>query len=260
MRIAQTLLALSLAAGSFACGATSDGQIGENGEVRFSLVVDFIDNASIDDDVATHRTLFVAMQHPKRGFLDDETYTKLSLQVRNEDGELVSSVFPLGFAQYGVVFEQAGRYKLVAMDGGTQLDAFSINVRDVDDIALSRRVVVSTTYEDDNGDTCARVQEIDGIENVVLHENQSVQMFVVPRASDGADLIGFLALTGDGPDSVILHSPLVGQGRRANSLIVTPDSTMTPSIRVVIEDADGGHRIDVELPTKNEPFELDCSD
>lgn len=258
MRILRSVLPLTLLA-SAACGVTSDGETGERGVVRFSLVVDFIDNSSIDDDVATNRTLFVAMQHPKQGFLDDETFTNLTLEVRDPDGKPVESVFPLGFAQYGVVFENAGRYKLVAMDGDEEVDAFAVDVRDVDTIELSRRVVVSTTYEDAMGRDCTSVDEIDGIENVILHENQSVQMFVVPKASNGDDLIGFLALTGDGPDSVVLHSPLVGQGRRANSLIVMPDRRMEATIDLVIEDADEGHRIELSIPTKNEPSVLDCS-
>lgn len=249
---------LMLTAGSAACGLTSDGQIGEQGLVRFSLVVDFIDNASIESNIATNRTVFVALQHPKEGFLDDETYTELRLAVERDDGEVVESLFPLGFAQYGVVFEEPGVYRLVAMEGARRVDELRVVVEDVSELTLSRRVAVTTSYRDMNGDSCTKLEEVDGIENVVLHRNQSLEMFVVPTNESKEDLIGFLALTGTGPDSVQLHSPLVGQGRRANSLYVTPAGQMADTIDLVIEDVDAGATLAVAIAASNEDQVISC--
>jgi hypothetical protein len=178
--------------------------------------------------------------------------------VEDADGEAVESIFPLGFAQYGVVFEKPGTYRLVASEGARPLDELRVTVADVDALTLSRHVTVTTQYEDMTGDHCTKIEKVDGIENVTLHQNQTVQMYVVPTNAANQDLIGFLALTANGPDSVILHSPLVGQGRRANSLHVRPIDRMLDTIDLTIEDVDAGKTLDVSIPAKNEDFVIDC--
>lgn len=253
-RLSSALAALLVSG----CGLISDGGAGERGLVRFSLVLDYAASADFSSPIAVNRTVLVALQHPKEGLLDDETFTELTLRVEGPDGKEVESVFPLGFAQYGVVLEEAGRHQLLAVaKSGEVVDSVQIRAEEIDEISVDETVRVTTTF-DDGTDHCTSLDEM-SLDNVVLHRNQTVEMFLVPRSKTAEPLLGLLALTAEGPQSVQLHSPLVGQGRTANALIVMPKSEMADTLLLQIGDAESDRSIEVSIPAANEERVLDCT-
>lgn len=255
MRAGICALAALLLAG---CGLVSDGGAGERGLVRFSLVLDYAASTDFSSPVAVDRTVFVALQHPKEGLLDDETFTELTLRVEGPDGDDVESVFPLGFAQYGVVLGEEGRYRLLALQAnGEILDSTELVAEPIDRIDVDKTVRVTTSF-DDGMDRCTSLQEM-SLDNVVLHANQTVEMFLVPRSKNDEPMLGLLALTAEGPGSVQLDAPLIGQGRTANALVVTPKAEMADTLSLKIGDAESSEAIEVTLPATNDEKVLDCS-
>jgi hypothetical protein len=251
-------LFLGLAGTFVACGGSSDGGEGDLGKVRFSLVSNYSDNSDLSAPVATGRPIFVALQRPKDGFLDDETFVNLTLQVQRSDGSEVESVWPMGFAQYGVMLEEAGAYRLVAMDGGQRIDRIEIKADDLTGIDLSRRVFVTTSYES-AGRSCTKLEEVQGIENVTLHQNQRIEVAVLPKNGGSQNLLGLLALTARGPSSVMLDAQILGQGRLANSFIIKPDGPLPSQIDLTITEEEAGLSIPVSVKAKDVDFVLDCT-
>jgi hypothetical protein len=255
VRPALFLLALPVAA----CGGTSDGDEGDSGRVRFSLVSNYSDTSDLSAPIASNRPIFVALQHPKEGLLDDETFVKLTLDVQGPDGKRVESVWPLGFAQYGVLFEEKGSYRLLAKDQGAHLDGITVNVADLETIELSKRVFVTTNYQA-AGRSCSKLEEVQGIENVTLHKNQRVEVAVVPKSGEGTPMLGLLALTARASDSVMLDAQILGQGRLANSFIVKPNGTLPERIAIEITEEDSGKPLAVSLAANDTDQVLDCSE
>src|SRR5690349_12039406 len=107
-------------------GACSDGQLGDNGLVRFSQVVNFSETSNFESPIATNKAIFVALQRPDGSVIEDETFTELTLRVEDSENGGEDSpdatVFPLGFAQYGVILQRAGAFRLVAEDKEQFLD------------------------------------------------------------------------------------------------------------------------------------------
>lgn len=259
-RYTRPALLLGLSALHFACGGDSDGEEGDLGKVRFSLVSNYSDASDLSAPVATQRPVFIALQHPKEGFLDDETFVNLTLKVERSDGTPVESVWPLGFAQYGVVLEERGAYRLSAMDGAQRIDRITINADELSNIELSRRVFVSTTYEA-AGRSCTKLEEVQGLENVTLHRNQRVEVAVLPKNGGSQSLLGLLALTARGPDAVMLDAQILGQGRLANSFIVKRNgsASLPDQIPLTITEEEAGLKLSATLKGKDADFVLDCS-
>lgn len=249
-------IALSCALLSTACG-TSDGQPGEQGKVRFSQVLDYGETDNFSSPLAAGRPLFLALQHPKNGFLDDETYAELTLSVQREDGSSIDSVWPFGFAQYGLLIEDPGSYWLIASQEGVQLDALKIKVERLAHISVSSRIQVKTTLRSESG-SCSKVEEVSGLSQVVLHKNQRLELFVVPENSAGEPMLGLLALTAKAHESVQLDAPLFGQGARANALSIEPSGTMPERLPLLITDQDSGEKIEAEIATMNEDKIIAC--
>lgn len=238
------------------CGA-SDGESGQNGTVRFSQVLDYGETRDFSAPVAAGRPLFVALQHPKEGFLDDETYAELTLRVEREDGSELDAVWPFGFAQYGLRIEDPGTYWLIAEDKDQDVDALSISVEDLDRIEVSEQIQLETRY-DDGERTCTRVEEVRGLGAVTLHRNQRLELFVVPRSASGEPMLGLLALSARTSDQIQLDAPLFGQGRRANALTLTPRGALPTTVELSITDEDSGETLSFSIPASNEDFVLEC--
>jgi len=256
--VTRTLALMALPVGLVVYGcADSDGQAGENGSVRFSQVLDYGETDDFTAPIAAGRPIFLALQHPKEGFLDDETYAELTLRVERDDGSEIDAVWPFGFAQYGLRLEDPGDYWLLAERDGVQVDALKVQVQRVDHIVLSDQIQIKTTY-DSGTESCSRFEEVDGISQVTLHKNQRLEFFVVPQNSAGEPMLGLLALTAVAPDSVQLDAPLFGQGRRANALSVLPTSALPERIMMSIEDQDSGDLIELDFAASNEDMVLNC--
>lgn len=241
----------------YGCG-DSDGEAGTNGAVRFSQVLDYGETNDFSAPIAAGRPLFVALQHPKEGFVDDETYAELTLRVEAEDGSELDAVWPFGFAQYGLRIEEPGRYWLLAQEDGRTVDALPVDVEAVDHITLSDRVQLKTTKEDDM-ESCSRIEELDGLDGLTLHPNQRLEIFVVPRTPDDRAMLGLLALTARTESVIQLDAPLFGQGRRANALSLSPQGSLPATVNLSITDEDSGQTLSFSFAGATEDAEIDCN-
>lgn len=247
---------VALLALSTAC-ADSDGEAGNAGVVRFSQVLDYGETSDFSAPIAVGRPLFLALQRPKTGFLDDETFAELTLRVEGPNGAEVGSVWPFGFAQYGVMFETPGVYTLIAERDGAKLDSLPVTVAPLDRIELSPRVQVGTRYQDGR-ESCTSVEEIDGLENVVLHANQRISLYVVPRDANGRPMLGLLALSAKPVEGLLYDAPLFGQSRRANALWVIADGVVDGTATLNITDEDTGETVTTTFETSSDIVPLDC--
>lgn len=236
----------------------NDGQIGDNGLVRFSQVVNFVETNDFTAPIATGRTILVALQHPEDDLLGlEDTFTELTLRVEDSDNpgrdSSKASVFPLGFAQYGVVLNEEGAYLLVAESDGLLLDAIVVQAKQEAGLRLSNRIFLST-----DGETCTELTEISSLDGFVLHPNQDLEVFVVPVDDTGAPMLGLLELSAEGSPELFLDSPLIGRGSLANALQIFPgDLFGTPVEFKIIEHATGTV-LTTTLETSAEPAPVSC--
>jgi len=264
----HTLKALSLVSGIAAAaalaGCTSDGQVGENGIVRFSQVVHFADTEDFTAPLASGRTLLVALQDPQVLLgVDQETKADFTMEVR-EDGDKVDVAWPLGFAQYAINLPDEGSYQLVGLRNGEALDQISVQVKDAKRIRFSKRFVVTTFHRDPQApnEECIRsVTHTEGLESFVLHANQTITVFVVPVDEKDQPLLGLLPLTAKAPDLFGVNAQLVGHGASANSLTLTPihgDRLGEPQ-EITVREQELEQDLKLSLHTTPEPHEIDCS-
>ena len=188
--------ALALAAVSTAC---SSGALGDNGAVRFSFVGSYANSADASTPVATHTTLRVLLQHPQSAGVtaDGATFVQLSLTAKALSGGSEPSVFPTGFAEYGVYFDKAGSYQLTAKQGDKELDHLTLTVKDPDALVFDPSVSVITNTSGTNG--CSDSATVP-LAQLDLAENQSARLVVVPELK-GAPMMGLPALVADGPNA-----------------------------------------------------------
>ena len=128
--------------------ACSDGQLGDRGLVRFSQVVNFAETSDFSTPIAAQKPMFIVLQRPDGTFLEDDTFTELTLRVEdNEDPGKNSEdvvLFPLGFAQYGVILNRPGPFRLVAEEKGVFLDGLVIQSLDMSGIRFASTASVTT--------------------------------------------------------------------------------------------------------------------
>ncbi len=249
---------ITVAAGALGCEQPGDdGQVGEQGLVRFAQVVKFAETDDFRSPIAAGSSMVIALQRPSTGFLDDDTFVSLRLDIRRLNGDSVGSVIPLGFAQYGVQFQESGTLQLVAERAdGQAIDGITVSVRPFRGIGLSPRFVVTTRTEIPA--ECSRVDEYDDLAQVLLHTNQSLQVFVVPRDEDQRPMLGLLALTAEAPSSVTLDAPIVGANEFANTLVVTPEDRLPTDIPIRISEVTTGQDIEFTVQTRDQMRPLDC--
>ena len=259
--LVTALLALLTAAPALT-GCTSDGQVGENGIIRFSQVVHFADTDDFNAPLASGRTLLVALQEPQALGIDQETKADFTMEVR-EDGDVVQAAWPLGFAQYAINLEDEGSYQLVALKNGQPVDQLSFNVKDPQRIRYSQNFFVLTDYDDpqEPNTGCTRSASFsEGLEGFLLHSNQTITVHVVPEDKDGAALLGLLPITAVTSDVFHVNAQLVGHSALANSLTLSapdPERLGEPQ-QVTVREQWLEQDIVLTLNTTPEPFELDC--
>ena len=258
MKLTQFPILLSIPLLSAALtGCNSDGQLGANGLVRFSQVVDFKETDDFSAPIAENKTVMVALQHPDSsdtsGLIDPDTYPELNLTVESSNPLLGGETFPLGFAQYGVVLDGSGDYRLRANNGDDELDYLEVTSKPVDTIRLSEQAVLTTSTDD-----CTSGAEVE-LDDVVLHANQTLTVYVVPVDDAGEPMLGLLHLTATAEGSLSLDSPLAGHGASANALQIHGKETVLPdSETITIEEITEDLSIELSLKLSNDDQELDC--
>ncbi len=259
----RTWMALAGVAGAVAlAGCTSDGQVGENGIIRFSQVVHFADTEDFSAPLASGRTLLVALQEPQALGIDQKTKADFTLEVR-EDGDVVEAAWPLGFAQYAINLEDEGSYQLVGLQNGQPVDQLGFSVKDPARVRYSAHFTVLTRYEDpqEPNKGCVRSAAFsEGLDGFLLHSNQVITVHVVPVDEDGAPLLGLLPLTAFAPDVFNVNAQLVGHSALANSLTLTPAAPerLGEPQQITVREQWLEQDLPLTLNTTPELFELDC--
>lgn len=231
--------------------ACSGGQVGDKGLVRFSQVVSFAEAGDFKAPIAVDRTVLVALQHPNE--LGERTFPELRLVA---EGPGTPGVFPLGFAQFAVVLNAEGDYRLLAKKGEATLDTLAVKARPLSKIRFSSRAELATHKVGDQG-ACVKTQTLRP-EEIVLNRNQSARLFVVPVSDDDRPMLGLLQLTATGPAYVQLGSPLVGQGKAPNALTVEPAGTLGETAELVVKE-EGALEVKIAIPTRDADAPVDCS-
>jgi hypothetical protein len=245
-----------------ACG--TGGQLGENGLVRFSTIVDFPETDDFTAPVAVGRTVFLALQHPNSDpIFGEDNFPELTLRVEDPEsaGEdsIDATVFPMGFAQYGVILERTGSYRFVAESKGEFLDAIIVEAAEVEALRLSNEIIVTTSGVDPaTGLDCVTFETIPSLDGFVLHPNQSVDVAVVPTTG-GAPMLGLLGVFAEASEGLFLDTPFVGPNSRANSLSISPTGALdgTP-LDVRIQDQTDGKEMSFSLATDREEAPVSC--
>jgi hypothetical protein len=255
-KTSPTLFVVSMLVAALS-GCSSDGQLGEEGNVRFSQVVDFQETDDFDSAVAVNKTILIALQHPKGGTLFEleETFPELELNVEGPGLSQNGQTFPLGFAQYSVILEEPGDYRLVAEDRGQELDHLRLRAEPMAGIRLSNEALLTT-----RGDECTTTETVNP-EHITLHPNQSLRVYVVPTDDIGRPLLGLLNLTAHASQGLELDAPLVGHGASANALDIRANgSDLGERVEVVIQELTDDVGFVLNLDASDEDAELECDD
>jgi hypothetical protein len=227
-------------------GCMVDGANGENGVVRFSQMVDYKETQGFDARIALGRTILVRLEHADARANEQARqpgFPELGLRV---DGG-GSRIFPLGFGQYGVVFETAGTHTLIAQVDGKDVDRLKVEVAAMRGLRFSPKANVVTMLRGANS-VCFRGSEVD-LADFVLRENQSVKLDAIPLDDDGNAMIGFLSVraTSDS-EAVTLDTPLFYEGGAPNTLVVGGTGALGDAVTVTAIEENGA-QTSVKLDT-----------
>ena len=252
MKMKSILLTLMVAVSGGAC---SDGGLGENGLVRFSQIVDFKETDDFSAPFMVNKTMLIALQDPESAqpLTPETTFTELDLTIEADALGTSGEAFPLGIAQYAVILDGAGDYKLIANQDGEALDHMSVTAKEVKSMRLSTEVIITT-----DGTDCLQSSTDTSLDDVVLHNNQTLSVYVVPLDDDDEPMLGFLNLTASGSSNVDLHSPLAGPGMPANALFIEPNTDLTDEITLTIKELVEEFTLEITITTDDSEVEVDC--
>lgn len=258
------VLALRVAAVAFVAAisaCTSDGQVGDNGVVRFSQVLHFADTDDFTAQLGAKRTLLVALQDPNSHVIDDErTLADFSLEVR-KGGSKIDDAWPLGFGQFAINLKDAGSYDLVAVRDGEALDHVALGVTEVDHIRFSQKFDVLSTLKKNDGTTCSKYDHFEtGLSDFVLHPNQAISIYVVAADKNDKPLLGLLPVTAKIPDALGSDAPLEGHGSVANALTLWPKSGdgLGSDLKVTVHESELNKDLELTLRTSQDQAVVDC--
>jgi hypothetical protein len=236
-------------------GACSDGGLGENGLVRFSQIVDFKETDDFTAPFMANKTMLLALQDPESAqpLTPETTFTELDLTIEADALGTSGQSFPLGIAQYAVVLDGEGDYKLIANQDGEALDHMNVTAKDVKSMRLSAEVLIST-----DGTDCMNTDFSTSLDDVVLHNNQTLTVYVVPLDDDDEPMLGFLHLTASGSSNVDLHSPLAGPGMPANALFIEPNESLSEEITIQIKELEEEFVLDFIITIDDSEADVTC--
>jgi hypothetical protein len=236
-------------------GACSDGGLGENGLVRFSQIVDFKETDDFSAPFMVNKTMLIALQDPESAqpLTPETTFTELDLSIEADALGTSGQTFPLGIAQYAVILDGKGDYKLIANQDGEALDHMSVTAKDVKSMRLSTEVVITT-----DGTDCMNTNFETSLDDVVLRNNQTLTVYVVPLDDDDKPMLGFLNLTASGSSNVDLHSPLAGPGMPANALLIEPNEALSEEITITIKELAEEFTLDFTITTDDSDADVSC--
>ncbi|MCU0698577.1 MAG: hypothetical protein MUC96_18910 [Myxococcaceae bacterium] len=199
----------------------ADGGTGDNGRVRFSQVVNFVETDDFSPPLVVGRTVLIRLEHAPLG---GQSFPELNLEVTGG----AAQVLPLGFAQFAVRLDDAAAYRFRAREGTKEIDAITVTAARGASMRLHRQARLVTTGTDASGKRCARGSTVE-LTDLVLAPNQEAMVTVVPLDGSGAPMLGLLQLTAKASrDDVELDTPFFFQGGSPNTLVIRPTLASGP--------------------------------
>jgi hypothetical protein len=236
----RRLLLLAGALSLLACNA--------EGRLRFSTVVGYEDSQGFDSPLAVGRLVIVGLEDQATS----EPLGALTLSVSPRDGG-EARVFPLGLATFGVIVSAPGGYDLVAEDAAGEVERLSVTAEEVASLKLASSAELGTFQNQGSNRECASFETLARFDpaDFVLHQNQQIQVSVVPLNAAGEPLIGLLSLAAAGPDSLLLTGGEARQGASANSVRVEAVGLLGDAAAITFSEA-GGAAFVINLNTSAE--------
>ncbi len=249
-----------LIAVSTSLAACSSGQLGVNGQVRFSQVVNFAETTDFGPPLVVNAGLLVQLEYPGLG--EEQVNPSLSLVVADK-GQTAQSghvaVVPLGFAQYAILADKGGDYTLLAQQNGQTVDTLPISAAGAGALHWHAQATVTVTGVDSgSGVQCSTTSSVP-LAQLVLAPNASITLVVVPDDGQGNALLGMLELTATAQGPAQLTSGWLGQGLTPNSVTVAPQGTLGGTIHLTAADAVTGKSLTLDIPTQTAPAAVTCS-
>jgi hypothetical protein len=244
-------------------GCKTGGQLGEEGRVRFSQIVRYAESADFRGPVAIGSTVVVGLEHIDTGALltDPPVNTGLTVRAEPRGHGGRATVLSLGFGQYAVRLEAEGEYELIADDDTGELDRLIVRTRPIGSLRVARNASVITTGRGSSGSTCTQITSVTGLENFVLHSNQTLHFATVPltAGSEPEPLLGLLDLTATGPASVELDAPFLGRNVLANSIFVRARNVTGEPVTIRIASPSHEGTVTATIATSTEAQAVECN-
>ena len=243
-------------------GACSSGQLGAEGQVRFSQVVSFEETTDFGPPIVTNSGMLIQLEDPNP--TPEIVNPDLNLVVQDANGTGPSAhaeVIPLGFAQFAITLTQGGSFTLVAEEAGKEVDFLGVTAEGASGLRWHPQAdVVATTASgsSSSASACAQTSEVD-IGSLVLSPNSSITLHVIPEDSSNDALLGMLQLTASSTGPVALSGGYLGQGLTPNSITVSPQGGLGAPATVTVDDAVTGKTISVNIPTQNANATVSCN-
>lgn len=241
--------------------ACSSGQLGSEGNVRFSQVVSFEETNDFGPPIVTGSGMLIQLEDPQAQ--PEIVNPELTLVVTDANGSGPSShaeVIPLGFAQYAVTLTQSGDFTLVAEEGGQQVDFLGVSAESANGLRWHDQALVTATNESSSSSSstlCASTSNV-SVSNLTLSPNTSITLFVIPEDSNGDALLGMLQLSATSTGPVTLAGGFLGQGLTPNSIVVSPQGSLGAPATVNVSDAVTGKTISVSIQTQTANAAVSC--
>jgi hypothetical protein len=176
----------------------------------------------------------------------------LEVQPLSKDGS--ASVFPLGAAQFGVVFHTVGAYRMLASKDGNPIDGITVEVGEPARIDLSTYVYVRT----EDGSCISTSESYTGLSQLTLHRNQAFRVHVVPYDSEGQAMLGLLSFSATASPGISLDAPLFGELRMANSIEIRVSRPRDGTAAIYVTDEHAKEVLEVEFETTTDKKEVLC--
>ncbi len=242
-------------------GGCSSGQLGAEGQVRFSQVVSFEETTDFGPPIVTSSGMLIQLEDPTSS--PEIVNPELSLIVQDADGSGPSShaeVIPLGFAQFAITLTQSGSFTLVAQQAGKEVDFLDVSAESASGLRWHAQADVVATSASGSGSSataCASTSQVD-IGSLVLSPNTSITLFVIPEDSSNDALLGLLQLTASATGPVALSGGFLGQGLTPNSITVSPQGSLGAPATLTVNDAVTGKTLTLSIPTQSSNASVSC--
>ncbi len=217
-------------------GCFTDGGNGEKGVVRFSQMVNFLETRDFTSPLAVKRTVLVRLEHADTlvtSQLRQAGWPELTLEVQPVNGGS-ASVFPLGFAQFGVVPQDEGTFRLVARQDGKEVDSLKLTSAAMGSLRFGASAQVTSSNT-----SCSRSNSV-AVHDLGLATDDRADLVVVPLDKSGRPMLGMLQLTARASSTdVKLDTPMFIEGVVPNTLTVDVAGGGASNVDVIVQEANG---------------------